>query len=422
MNENRIWIMNHYATNMYYNAGGRHYWFAENLIKQGYEPTIFCANVRHNTNDVIYVHDNKYSIDIKKNIPFVFVKTPQYSGNGKKRILNMVSFYKKLFPVAKKYAIEHGKPDVIFASSVHPLTLVAGIKIAKKFGIPCICEVRDLWPESLVAYGSMKRNSLIYKILYQGEKWIYKKADRLIFTMQGGKEYIIDQGWDKDHNGPIDVSKVYHINNGVPLESFNYNKYYCQLKDIHLENPHTFKVIYTGSIRLVNNVKYIIDAAKEIKHLGAEDIEFIIYGDGDDKQNLINYCKEQSIKNVVFKGYVDKKYIPYILSKSDLNIIHFEHNNIKKYGASLNKMFEYFASGKPTISDCEFGYDLIKKYNAGMVIDNADSKSLAEGILFMKNLNKAKYAEICSNALEAAKDYDFKKLTDRLISIIEGVN
>ena len=33
--------MNHYATNSYFNKGGRHYWFAENLIKSGYQPTIF---------------------------------------------------------------------------------------------------------------------------------------------------------------------------------------------------------------------------------------------------------------------------------------------------------------------------------------------------------------------------------------------
>ena len=41
--------------------------------------------------------------------------------------------------------------------------------------IPCICEVRDLWPESIAAYGALKRNSLVAKILYQGEKWICKK-------------------------------------------------------------------------------------------------------------------------------------------------------------------------------------------------------------------------------------------------------
>lgn len=29
----KIWLWNHYATDMYINRGGRHYWFAKNLIK-----------------------------------------------------------------------------------------------------------------------------------------------------------------------------------------------------------------------------------------------------------------------------------------------------------------------------------------------------------------------------------------------------
>lgn len=171
---------------MYFNKGGRHYWFAENLIKQGYKPTIFCSNVEHNTGSFIDVEKGKYTTDIKENIPFVFIKTPKYTGNGLSRVFNMFSFYKNLFPVAKQYAKIHGKPDVILASSVHPLTLVAGIKIAEKFGVPCICEVRDLWPESIVAYGIINKSNPIIKLLYAGEKWIYKKADKLIFTMEGG--------------------------------------------------------------------------------------------------------------------------------------------------------------------------------------------------------------------------------------------
>jgi hypothetical protein len=30
--------------------------------------------------------------------------------------------------------------------------------------------------------------------VYAGEEWIYKKADKLVFTMKGGREYITDQG------------------------------------------------------------------------------------------------------------------------------------------------------------------------------------------------------------------------------------
>jgi hypothetical protein len=77
-----IWIGNHYATNMFKDQGGRHYWFAENLIKQGYIATIFCASTSHNSADNIETGVKKYVSDTVNGIPFVFVKAPLYVGNG----------------------------------------------------------------------------------------------------------------------------------------------------------------------------------------------------------------------------------------------------------------------------------------------------------------------------------------------------
>lgn len=417
MHKKKIWIMNHYATNMYFNKGGRHYWFAEKLIEEGYEPTIFCANTRHNSDEVIKILKGKYVINVMENISYVFIKTINYKGNNIKRILNMFSFYRNLIPVSKEYAKIYGKPDIILASSVHPLTLLAGIKIAKKFGIPCICEIRDLWPESIVAYGFLKRTSVIAKILYKVEKWIYKKADKLVFTMEGGKDYIANQGWDKENGGTIDLSKVYHINNGVDLGAFDNNKKRYKIIDRDLEDVNSFKVVYAGSIRLVNNVKKIIDAAQVIKEKGYTNIKFMIYGEGTEKEHLEKYCNENKINNVTFKGFVNKKYIPYILSKCNLNILHFEQNSLKKYGASLNKMFEYFASGRPTVSDCEFGYDLIKKYKCGIVVDNANAEQLSQAIVKFYEMPENEYNVYCKNAINAAKDYDYKVLTQKLIEL-----
>lgn len=417
-----VWIWNHYATNMFFDQAGRHYWFAENLIKEGYKPTIFCASTNHFSDNHINTKGSRYSLDSVNNIPFVFVNTPEYKGNGIKRVLNMISFYRGLFKTGKEFAKLNGKPDVILASSVHPLTLVAGIKIAKKFDIPCICEVRDLWPETLIAYDKLSRYSIITKLMRTAEKWIYKKADKLVFTMEGGKDYIEEQGWNKEKNGPIDLKKVHHINNGVYLDGFKYNRGQYQIKDKDLDNPNTFKVIYAGSIRQVNNVKSIVDAAMEIQNLGAEEVKFIIYGDGTEREYLEHYCNDNEINNIVFKGYIEKKRIPYILSRSDLNILHFDQNSIKKYGASLNKLFEYFASGKPILSDCLFGYDLVEKYNAGIVVDNGDAAIIANRILDIKNMKEEDYLLLCNNSLKAARDYDFKNLTSKLINTIEGVN
>ena len=82
-------------------------------------------------------------------------------------------------------------------------------------------------------------------------------------------------------------------------------------------------------------------------------------------------------------------------------------------------MFEYFASGKPTLSDCEFGYDLIKKYKCGIAVDGADANMLAEQILKFRELDREEYQRYCFNAINAAKDYSFEKLTNSLVEIIE---
>ena len=164
-NSKTIWIWNHYATNMFFEKGGRHHWFGRHLVKKGYNVKIFCASTIHNSEEEVDTKGRTYFTDFSDRIEYVFIKTPKYTGNGKARIKNMYAFYKELFPVSKEIAAKDGDPDVILASSVHPLTLIAGIKIAKKMGIPCVCEVRDLWPESLIEVGILGRDSLPAKVL-----------------------------------------------------------------------------------------------------------------------------------------------------------------------------------------------------------------------------------------------------------------
>lgn len=413
----KIWIFNHYATNTFVDLGGRHFYIADQLIKNGHQPTIFCATTIHNTDNVIDIGNQLYSINHAKEIPYVFINTPRYTGNGLQRIKNMVAFYRKLFPVTKKFVKKYGKPDVILASSVHPLTLVAGIKIAKKLGVPCICEVRDLWPETLVNYGALKRNGFFTKLLYSGEKWIYKKANHLIFTMEGGKDYIVQKGWGTEQGGPIDLNKVIHINNGIDLETFNFNKEHYQFEDEDLNNPNTFKIVYTGSIRKINNLKMAVEIAEEIKKQGDKRIQFLIFGRGPEKEMLEQYCLDRNITNIKFKGFVDKKYIPYVLSKSDVNVMRFSESKITGYGASLNKMFDYFASGKPTIS-VEYSYDLIKKYKCGVALENPTKENFIKSIVELSKISQEEYEQYCKNALMAARDYDFKVLTKKLEQIL----
>ena len=56
-------------------------------------------------------------------------------------------------------------------------------------------EVPDLWPESFAAFGLVTRRNPLLKISYLIEKYIYKKAEKVIFTMEGGMEYLAKKNW-----------------------------------------------------------------------------------------------------------------------------------------------------------------------------------------------------------------------------------
>ena len=99
----RIWIFNHYATDMYFDGAGRHQSFAKYLIRDGNEVKIFCASTVHNSDISINTGDKKSVEKIgKDNVPYIFIKTKNYVGNGRQRIRNMIEYYLKIFGVARQ--------------------------------------------------------------------------------------------------------------------------------------------------------------------------------------------------------------------------------------------------------------------------------------------------------------------------------
>lgn len=413
----KIWILNHYATNMFFEGAGRHHALAKYLIKKGHEVTIFCSNTRHNGGETVDMENKPYVHKAGKDgVEYVFVKASEYTGNGISRIKNMVTFYLRVKSVGSEIIRKTSAPDIIIASSVHPLTLVAGIQLGKKFSIPCICEIRDLWPETLVALNLIKREKLFTKLMYKGEHWIYKKADQLIFTMPGGRKYVKDRRWDND----VSLDKIHNINNGVDLEKFEYDKSKYAINDVDLDNDSLFKVIYAGSIRTANKIDEFVSMAEILENDGHENIKIIIYGDGDQRKRLEAECKEMNLKNIVFKGRVEKQYIPYILSKSDLNIVTDETNSLSRYGISWNKIFEYMASGKPVVVNYDMGeYNFVTEYNFGLSKSYENIVEMTKDVVNMTSLSVSQYNEYKKNARQAAQLFNYKLLADKLEYILE---
>ena len=407
-----IWLINHYAVPPQYYPLARQTYFAKYLMEMGHSVTIFAASTVHNSNQNLITDGAPYREETVNGVHYVYICCRDYTGNGVSRIYNMMEFAWKLPGVCKRFP----RPDAIVATSMPPVSCAAGIRIARKYGCRGIAEIADLWPESIVAYGIAGKNNPLVVLLRRLEKWIYKKSDAVVFTMEGGYDYIIEQGWEKE----IPRSKVFHINNGVDLALFHRNMEQNPLQDDDLVNPDTFKVIYTGSIRRANGLELLVDCAERLKD--QPNIRFLVYGAGDDVERLRAACRERNIDNLVFKGPVDKAYIPYILSKSDLNVLNYNPDStvIYRFGSSQNKLFEYLASGKPILSTVKIAYSILEKYNCGIEAEEPTADGVARGILKLYRMTPQQRMQIQENCQVAAAEYDFKRLTQKLMDVIEG--
>lgn len=403
----KIWLVNHYAVPPQYYPLARPSLFAKKLIKMGHDVTIIAASTVHNSDKNLIQGNEKIKKFTDDGIPYVLIKCSDYQGNGIKRVINILEFARKLPRVLKTLE----QPDAIVATSFDPLSCYVGIKYAKKHDIKAVAEIADLWPETLVAYNGVSKNNPIVRSLRRIEKKIYTKADKIVFTMEGAYDYIVEQGWDKD----IPRSKVHYINNGIDLEQFEYNKEHYRIEDPDLVDESVFKVVYAGAIRKVNNLGVLLDAAKQIS---SSSVKILIWGDGDELEEMRRRVHDEGIANVNFKGRVQKKFVPYIVSCANLNILPGKTESIFRFGISPNKMFDYFASGKPQLVTFDAKYNPVAKYKAGIELKEADSSSIAELIESFITMPESQYLSMCENAKKAANDYDFKTLTRNLLQII----
>lgn len=405
-----IWIINHYAVPIKYYPLGRHTYFAKNLIAKGHTVKIFAASTVHNSDIQLISDDRDFREEVVDGITYVFVKCHPYQGNGIKRILNIWEFAWKVPGICRKY----GKPDVILSCSMTLAACARGIALAKRLGVIGIADITDIWPETIVAYGAAGKCHPLVLALRRVEKWIYKSADALIFSLAGAYENIREQKWTDE----IPQNKVFHINNGIDLKVFDANKEQYQIKDDDLSNDDIFKVVYTGSIRRVNNLGMLLDAAKLVKN---KRVRFLLWGSGDEVDLLKKRVCEERITNVIFKGRVSKEYVPYIVCHADVNFAHCTASPIFRFGISMNKLFDYFAAGKPVLTDFCSKYDPVVIGGAGLASAEYSPQAIANTIDEACSLKQKEVEAFSKNARLLAEEHDFERLTDKLLHIIDRV-
>ena len=86
------------------------------------------------------------------------------------------------------HSINNYTMSLYFKSLILAIPAIIYSKLKSK---PIIFEVRDLWPDSIVAVGSMTKSSKSYKILKKIEHHLYHSASKIVVVTDSFKKYII---------------------------------------------------------------------------------------------------------------------------------------------------------------------------------------------------------------------------------------
>lgn len=151
-------------------------------------------------------------------------------------------------------------------------------------------------------------------------------------------------------------------------------------------------------------------------------VKILMWGNGTKLDEMRQKLHEQQLDNIILKGYVDKKYIPSIAKRADVFSGTGNSCSVGKYGMSFNKLFDYLAAGKPIILPFRVAGSIVASNGAGLEIDNADAKTLADAIISFKEMPHEKYLEYCENAKRVGQQFDYEILSRQVENIIRLIN
>jgi len=303
------------------------------------------------------------------------------------------------------------KPDVVIATSPQFFCGWAGVWVGRLRGIPLILEVRDLWPESIVAVGAMSAGRWL-RFFEWLEKRMYAAASRIVTVGAGYRDRLTDRGVSADR---IDI-----VPNGVDRSLFSDRGGGAALR-AKFDLGESFVCSYIGTIGLGSGLEVVLRAARLLRDEGRDDIVFALVGDGAVREELQQRALREELEQVVFTGRQDKRSIPDFLSMTDACLVHLVRRDLFRT-VLPSKIFEAAAMKKPIILGVEgSSAQLVREANAGICIEPENEGELVEAVKRLARDRGLADALGQAGFDSIAVAYDYDRHAEKYVEIIERV-
>lgn len=265
------------------------------------------------------------------------------------------------------------RPDVIIASSPQLLVGLSGWWLAFIRHIPLVFEVRDLWPESLIAVGAAQERSVLHQTLAAISNFLYQRSQRIVVVSPAFKRHLIERC-------QVPAEKIDSVENGVETDLFapapaNVIAALRQRFSLHSK----FVVSYIGTIGNAHGLETLLAAAAELRKKNPEVI-FLIVGEGAEKDRVKALAFTRGLSNVLFFDQQARADVPAFISASDACLVLLKRSDVFKT-VIPTKMLEFMSCARPLILAVEGqAMSIVEEANAGLIIPPENSTALAQAV------------------------------------------
>lgn len=273
--------------------------------------------------------------------------------------------------------------DVIATHSTPPtqgvLCALVAKRLSKKYKhpVPFVFDLQDMFPESLVSTGLCKESSILYKIGNKISNYTYRHATRIRVISDSMKETLIKKG--------VPAEKITVIYNWIDTDA--------TVPVAREDNPlfdelglprDKFYVTYAGNLGNSQNADILLSCAEALKD--NEDIRFVIFGGGSEKETFEKEIKASGLTNIQLFPLQPMERVSQVYSLGDASFV-----TCKKgvgVGAFPSKAVSIMATGTPVIASFDLDSDLcriVSDNEVGLCADAEDVQSAVEAILTLYN-------------------------------------